>query len=104
MNTYTLKLLFLLCFGAIIFTSGTVLAFDRKDGSTSMKTSSAPKVTILPREISKTLQITGIPTSQPIPLIIGTHWTCHINEYEFEICDMVLTICTDDQSFCTTIE
>ncbi len=104
MNIHNLRLFFLLCVSTIFFSSGTASALDSKDNSTLMKASSTPKITILPREISKTLQIYEIPTSQPIPLIIGSHWTCIINEHGFEDCNQVLTICTDDQSFCTTVE
>ncbi|MCH9638809.1 MAG: hypothetical protein K0U40_04880 [Betaproteobacteria bacterium] len=104
MNAYKLKLLFLLCFGAVIFANSSVYAFDSKGDSTLMKASSTPKVKILPKEISRTLDIKAIPTSIPTPLIIGTSWTCYIDPIGIDHCDQILVICTDDQSFCTTVE
>ena len=104
MNTYSLKLIFLLCLGAIIFTSGTALAFDRENDATLMKTNSTPKIKVLPREMSKTLQVNEIPTSIPTPLIIGTSWNCYIDPIGIDHCHQILVICTDDQSSCTTIE
>lgn len=56
---------------------------------------------ILSPEVSKSLKLTRIPTSKPIPLIIGHYWRCITHFGEFETCEPVLVVCTNDQSFCT---
>lgn len=72
--------------------------------STSTKTDTGSGgVTFLPRDVSQSLQISRIPTSEPVPLIVGTYWNCDINDQGFEICDTITVVCNDDQSFCTQI-
>jgi hypothetical protein len=58
---------------------------------------------ILPRNEARSLKITEIPTSRPIPLIIGNVWTCHKGSGGHEFCRLTLVVCTNDQSFCATI-
>lgn len=60
-------------------------------------------VSFLSREVSKSLEIARVPTSEPIPLIVGTYWNCVTNDQDLEICDITLVVCNDDQSFCTQI-
>lgn len=61
---------------------------------------------ILSPELSRKLELTPAPTSQPIPLLIGHYWRCGIDDDffdedgGFEFCEPVLVICTDDQSWC----
>lgn len=63
----------------------------------------APAFTILPPEVSVDLKILKVPTSEPAPLTIGTYWDCEINEHRFEVCDFKIVVCTNDQTFCTTV-
>jgi hypothetical protein len=58
-------------------------------------------VRILPQAVSEALKIDRVPTSEPIPMIIGTYWKCITNVHGFDQCDQVFVVCTDDQSFCT---
>jgi hypothetical protein len=60
-------------------------------------------VVVLPRDESRSLKITEIPTSRPIPLIIGNIWTCHKGAGNHEFCRLTLVVCTNDQSSCATI-
>lgn len=63
---------------------------------------------VVPPEVAKDLEILRIPTTDPIPLIVGHYWKCRteggrtpIGDHpEFEICDLVTVVCTSDQSFC----
>lgn len=56
---------------------------------------------ILPPEVSESLELTLSPTSKPTPLIIGHYWRCiNPEDSEFESCEPVLVVCTDDQSWC----
>lgn len=59
-------------------------------------------VKILPSDVSRQLKIQRIPTSEPVPLLIGTYWSCHY-EHDFEICRFKLVVCTNDQTFCTEV-
>jgi len=60
-------------------------------------------IVVLPRDESQSLKITEIPTSQPIPLIVGNTWTCHKGAGNHEFCRLTLVVCTNDQSFCINI-
>ncbi len=56
---------------------------------------------ILPPEVTKELDISLAPASRPTPLIIGHYWRCiQRQDSDFESCEPVLVICTDDQSWC----
>jgi hypothetical protein len=56
---------------------------------------------ILPRKVSEALELTLAPTSKPTPLIFGHYWRCiNPKNSEFESCEPVLVVCTDDQSMC----
>ena len=56
---------------------------------------------ILPPEVTKTLDISLAPTSRPTPLIFGHYWRCiQRQDSDFESCEPVLVVCTDDQSWC----
>ena len=60
-------------------------------------------VRLLPRSVSRSLKILKVPTPEPIPLLIGTYWQCFDAPGDFEVCEPVLVVCTDDQSFCTQV-
>ena len=60
-------------------------------------------VRLLPRSVSQSLKILKVPTPEPIPLIVGTHWQCFDAPGDFEVCEPVLVVCTNDQSFCTQV-
>lgn len=56
---------------------------------------------ILTPEESRKLEIQPVPTSQPIPLIIGHYWRCIQSPGGFESCEPVLVVCDDEQTICT---
>lgn len=60
-------------------------------------------VRLLPRSVSQSLKILKVPTPEPIPLIVGTYWQCFDAPGDFEVCEPVLVVCTNDQSFCTQV-
>ena len=60
-------------------------------------------IRILAPEVSQSLKLTRVPTSKPIPLIIGHYWRCITYFEKFESCEQVLVVCTNDQKFCTEI-
>jgi len=96
------------CISIPLLVGGNAIAADKSEYEkekkvVATKVDAMPSVTFLPREISKSLKISRVPTSEPIPLIVGTYWTCDINDQGFEICDTLVVVCTDDQSFCTQI-
>jgi len=107
MKRITGKLFLVACLSIAILSGGNVIAADigkyGKEKVVPENVNSKAKVRLLPREISKSLDISRIPTSEPIPLIVGTYWNCGINQHGFEICDTLIVVCTDDQSFCTEI-
>jgi len=59
-------------------------------------------ITFLPREKRELLEITPIPTSEPIPLVVGTYWSCRINAQDFEICRIKIVVCEEDGP-CTSV-
>ncbi len=61
-------------------------------------------VSVLPKDVSRSLTIHKIPTSEPVPLIVGTYWSCHINQYDFEICRIKIVVCNDDQTSCVEVD
>lgn len=102
MKKSLLKILVATGLGLAILASAAVVTAQRNHlNNLQVDTESGQSVTILPAKISKSLKIQRIPTSRPVPLIIGTYWDCHVNEHDFEICDVKLVVCTDDQSVCT---
>ena len=60
-------------------------------------------IRVLPQEISRSLKIMRTPTSQPVPFLIGTYWSCSDTPIGTEICHLVLVVCRDDQSLCTEV-
>ena len=62
-----------------------------------------PSVIFLPEEVSWSLDISRVPTSKPIPLLVGTYWNCLTNDEGFETCDITLVVCTREQDFCTQV-
>lgn len=60
-------------------------------------------VVVLPEKVSKSLEIARVPTSRPVPFIIGTYWSCRVNDQDFEICRFKLVVCDDDQSRCAEV-
>ena len=60
-------------------------------------------VRVLPRSLSESLKLTPVPTSDPVPFIVGTYWSCSENAQNMEICRITLVVCTDDQSLCVEL-
>jgi hypothetical protein len=58
-------------------------------------------VKVLPPELSRSLAITRMPTTQPVPIVIGTYWNCQ--DGGNGLCRLVLVVCTDDQSLCAEV-
>ncbi len=107
MSKFILKI-FLASYISIVFPfSVNAIAADDVKGSNksvmSMRADVIPNITSLPREMSKSLKITPIPTSEPIPLVVGTYWNCPVNAQGFEICRIKIVVCGDDQSFCVDV-
>lgn len=106
MNSLAKKILYFFSFCIVIASAGNALAADSTSSSlliTKQKDASVPQVTFLSREVAKSLDITPIPASEPVPLIVGTYWSCHINAYDLEICRIKLVVCNDDQTFCVDV-
>ena len=107
MNRRTMKILLAVCLGIVVLLTSSVVAGGKKKGDAAngapIAAGSLPNVTFLPREISKSLDITSVPTPEPIPLIVGSYWRCTKTDQDFEICRFRIVVCTDDQSFCTEI-
>lgn len=107
MNKLILKVLLVVSFGSVTILGGNTVAADLvnnvKPSATSTITGTVPDITFLSREVSRSLKITPIPTSKPIPLIVGTYWNCHTNSQNFEICRIKVVVCEDDQSFCVDV-
>ena len=107
MNNLILKIFLAVSLGIVTQLGGSAIAADIvKDGkqsAISTKIGTVPDITFLSREESKSLKITPIPTSEPIPLIVGTYWNCHVNAQDFEICRIKIVVCKDDQSFCVDV-
>ena len=107
MSRPTTKFFIVFCLSMAIILGGKVIAADKgkygKEEIVPVNAVSTPIVRFLPGKISKSLKISRVPTSEPIPLIVGTYWNCDINSQGFEICDTLTVVCTDDQSFCTEI-
>ncbi len=106
MNSLAIKILQSISLCLAIAFAGSAMAADSTSSLqlvTTKTDTSVPKVTFLSREVAKSLDITPIPTSEPVPLIVGTYWNCHINEHDFEICRLKLVVCNDDQSFCVDV-
>ena len=107
MKKHTLKSMFVTCLGIIIFLWGNVVMANMDIYSAKndvlMKADSVPGIRFLSGEQSKSLKINTAPVSNPVPLIVGTYWECHINSQEFEICRFKIVVCNDDQSFCVDV-
>lgn len=66
----------------------------------SLSTPTVPStIKVLPREVSRSLKITKLPTSRPIPLIVGSYWSCR-EQSGFEICRFKVVACTSEQETC----
>ncbi len=59
---------------------------------------SLPTVTVLPPRVTKSLKLTPVPTSEPIPLVAATYWICAPNGHGFETCRIKLVVCPTDTS------
>ncbi len=108
MSKLTLKI-FLAVYISIVtpFSVNAIAADEVKDGKESVKSMGVdviPNITFLSREMSQSLKITPIPTSEPIPLVMGTYWNCSVNAQDFEICRIKIVVCEDDQSFCVEVD
>lgn len=60
-------------------------------------------VKLLPPDVSRSLQIMRMPTSQPVPLLVGVYWNCADNGHGFDVCRLVTIVCTQDQSLCAEV-
>ena len=60
----------------------------------------ARTIKVLPPDVSRSLAITRMPTSQPVPLLVGVYWSC---DYGAVDCKLVLVVCTEDQSQCVEV-
>lgn len=78
-------------------------SYEKQDRVVACEEASPPTVTILPREVSKSLKIDRLPTSEPIPLIVGTYWSCVTVHLNHEICRIKLVVCPNDQSRCIEV-
>ena len=107
MNVLRSKPLLVVCLGILLLTGGTASAADkdkyRRHDAVPTRADSIPSIAFLPRDVSKSLKITTVPTSRPVPLIVGTYWNCRENAQDVEICRIKIVVCTDDQSFCTQV-
>jgi hypothetical protein len=92
----------LFIFGIAVLLIGNVMAGDKyeKEKAVLPQIGSPMSVTILPPKISKSLKLTRIPTSEPIPLLIGSGWHCQPTPIGTERCTPYIVFCTDDQSVC----
>lgn len=57
-------------------------------------------VRVLSPDVSRSLVITRMPTSQPTPFLFGTYWNCQDAGHGFNRCRLVLVVCNQDQSQC----
>jgi len=60
-------------------------------------------VKVLPPDVSRALQIMRMPTSQPVPMLVGVYWNCGDAGNGFELCRIVIVVCTQDQSQCVEV-
>ena len=60
-------------------------------------------VKVLPPDVSRALQIMRMPTSQPVPLLVGVYWNCTDAGHGFDLCRLVTVVCTQDQSQCAEV-
>lgn len=107
MGNSTSKSVLALSLGMTMLVGCTVIAADRDHyGKASVEPvapAAIPNITFLPRDVSKGLEITRVPTAEPVPMIVGTIWRCHVNQLDFEICRLKIVICISDQSSCIEI-
>ncbi|MFV0474808.1 MAG: hypothetical protein ACK5MQ_11475 [Pikeienuella sp.] len=77
------------------------MALHHREGGETL----APRarLRILPEEVGKSLKILPLPTTQPVPAIIGSYWRCVQAPGGFDLCEPVIVFCTNDQSFCVEI-
>ncbi len=59
-------------------------------------------IRVLPKDVSQSLKITRVPTTQPVPLVVGGYWACN-QDHGFDICRFVLVVCTENQSNCVEV-
>lgn len=57
-------------------------------------------IQVLPPEVSRSLELTPVPTSRPIPLKFGSYWDCKTTTQGLETCRFKLVVCTDDGEVC----
>lgn len=57
-------------------------------------------IKVLPPDVSRSLVITRMPTSHPVPLLVGVYWSC---DYGAVDCRLVLVVCNEDQSRCVEV-
>lgn len=103
----TTKFLLVFSLSIAILSGGNAIAADKnkygKEEVVPENVVTTPDIRFLSGKTSRSLKISRVPTSEPIPLIVGTYWNCNINDQGFEICDTLTVVCTNDQSFCTEI-
>jgi hypothetical protein len=63
----------------------------------------ARSVQVLTPEASRALRLNRMPTTQSTPFLIGTRWQCEPHASGFDRCDLVLVVCTNDQSLCVEV-
>ena len=97
------KSLIALCAGAAFMLASMCSSLADSAKQADLDAVANNTIVVLPREESQSLKITEIPTSQPIPLIVGNIWTCHKGAGNHEFCRLTLVVCTNDQSFCINI-
>lgn len=77
--------------------TGSALAKDPDGPPRALDPTAIGTIQVLPPEVSRSLEIARVPTSRPIPLIVGTYWNCAVNAQDFEICRLKLVVCDDDE-------
>lgn len=92
---------------AAVATALTCIVLPATAQTTLMPTDSDPvaarSVKVLPPDISRNLRLTRMPTTQSTPFLIGTRWQCEPHASGFDRCDLVLVVCTNDQSMCVEV-
>jgi hypothetical protein len=84
--------------------SGPAIAQLARPGEMAMMSpcKAAPEILVqLPAGVSRSLKLAPIPTTEPIPLVIGSGWTCETTSQGSKISRTFTVICNEDQSFCT---
>ena len=98
-NLMQAKLVLAAMFGIAALSAHPALA-----QTSTVATKTAPitsrTIRVLPPDVSRSLVITRMPTSQPVPFLVGVYWNCSDGGNGFELCRLVTVVCTPDQSQC----